>query len=367
MTPRQRVLDSINHSEPDRVPIDFWATGDVYDRLMAHWNLSDKEAVLGRIGADLRYFNGPAYIGEAGKPDENGIITDHWGVQRVYKTITGRRRDGSQYAWSYKHLVSSPLAQATTIKQIEQYNWPTADMWDYSGVKDACLAIRQAGFAVVAGADRLDRTAQLKPAMYIRGADQFFSDLILSPALAECILEHISNYYLEYNRRFFEAADGTIDIFFMGDDMGAQNNTLISPEMYRKFFKKRFAAYCQLAHDFGMKVMYHTCGYVTPLIPDFIDAGVDILQSLQPAAMGDDLPKIKRKYGKVISFQGGIDIQDVLPHGTTRDVIEHVRERAEILAPGGGYIFGTAHNLQPDTPTENILALIEAYHEYGQY
>ncbi len=370
MTPRERVIQAINHTVPDRVPIDFWALDDVYDRLTAEWGLSEKEAVLERIGVDLRYFNGPTFIGEEThrlQTCATQIITDHWGVRRKLNTVTGARRDGTEYTWAYKHLVSSPLVGATTVAEIERHNWPTAGMWDYSGVKTACEAIRDAGYAVVAGADRLDRTAQFKPAMYLRGTEKFFYDLVLEPAIAECILEHISNYYLEYNRRFFEAAEGTIDIFFMGDDMGAQSNTLVSPEMYRKFFKKRFAAYCELAHEFDMKVMYHTCGHVTPLVGDFVEAGLDILQSLQPAAMGEDLAALKREFGRDLSFQGGIDIQEILPTGTPKEVADHVRDRIDILANGGGYILGTAHNILPDTPTENILALIDAYHEYGKY
>ena len=111
--------------------------------------------------------------------------------------------------------------------------------------------------------------------------------------------------------------------------------------------------------------MYHTCGNVTKLIPDFIDCGLDILQSLQPAAM--DLAALKREYGKDLAFQGGIDIQQTLPRGTAAEVKAEVKHRAELLGPGGGYIFGTAHNLLPDVPTDNPVALFEAYLEYGRY
>ncbi|HUS47925.1 MAG TPA: uroporphyrinogen decarboxylase family protein [Phycisphaerae bacterium] len=367
MTPRQRVLEAIDHKKGDRVPIDFWAVPEVYAQLRADLKLDDDEAVRNRFGVDLRYFNGPALRARQRPAGQDGVVEDHWGVRRKLNTVTGRRRDGTAYTWTYNHLHESPLATAGSLGDIERHNWPTAEMWDYSPVKDACLAIRNAGFAVVAGADRLDRTAQLKPAMYLRGVEQFMTDLVLEPEIAECILEHVSDYYLEYNRRVFEAAGGAIDIFFMGDDMGTQTSLWVSPEMYRRFFKKRFAAYCELAHRFGMKVMYHTCGNVGPLVGDFVEAGLDILQSLQPAALGDQLAHLKRQYGKHLCFQGGVDIQGVLPKGTPADVAAHVKDRADILAGGGGYIFGTAHNILPDTPTENILALIEAYHRHGRY
>ena len=298
---------------------------------------------------------------------ENGLHTDHWGVKRRKHTITGRRRDGTMYSWTVKHLAESPLAKAESVADVERHPWPNPAKWDYSGVRKACRSFRDAEYAVVFGGDRLDRTAQLKAGMYIRGIEQFVTDLALNPDIAECILEHIANYYLEYNERVFEAADGYIDIFFMGDDMGTQNSTWVSVEMYRRFFKNRFFRFNELAHRYGAKTMYHTCGRVSELVGEFVDAGLDILQSMQPIAMNDDFTKLKREYGADLCFQGGIDIQSVLPHGSIDDVRRHVMETAHVLGAGGGYIFGTAHNILPDTPTENIMALIDAYYEYRRY
>lgn len=170
---------------------------------------------------------------------------------------------------------------------------------------------------------------------------------------------------MDYNFRVFEAAQGGIDIFFMGDDMGTQNSTWVSLDMYRSFFKKRFTEFNELAHDFGIKTMYHTCGNVTPLVGEFVDAGLDILQSLQPASMADEYVRIKSEYGRHLCLQGGIDIQNVLPNGSPDDVRRHVQKTAEILGRDGGYIFCTAHNILPDAPTENVLALVEAYHSFA--
>jgi uroporphyrinogen decarboxylase len=111
--------------------------------------------------------------------------------------------------------------------------------------------------------------------------------------------------------------------------------------------------------------MHHTCGSVVELIPDFIECGLDILQSLQPQAAGMDLGRLRREFGRDLCFQGGIDIQGVLPHGTPQDVRDHVKHQIEAAGHDGGYIICTAHNLQPDTPLPNVLALFEAYEEYG--
>ncbi len=368
MTSRQRVLETLAHRQADRIPVDFWAESSVADGLIAALKLPDREALLRHFHVDLRYFNGPALKpSDQGPQGHEGISYDHWGVARSSSTVTGTRRDGTSYEWTYKHLHKAPLAEAASVPDIERHAWPKAEMWDFSGVRDACQAVRDSGFAVVAGADRLDRTALLKPAMYLRGTEQFMADLVLEPELAEAILQHIAAHYLDYNRRFFEAAGGTIDIFFMGDDMGTQSSTWVSPAMYRRFFKRPFAAYCELAHRFGAKTMYHTCGRVTPLVGEFVDSGLDILQSLQPVAMGAELATIKREFGHVLCFQGGIDIQNVLPKGTPQQVRQHVQATAKLLGPGGGYIFGTAHNILPDVPLENVLALFDAYQEFGTY
>ena len=363
MNSRQRVLTAIECNIPDRIPIDFWAVKEVFDRLAKELNVSDVESVMQRIDSDFRFFRGPG-MAEI-KPDVDGIFSDHWGVKRQRQTVTGQRKDGSSYTWTYKHMVGSPLADAQSIADIEKHAWPDPSNWDYSGVKGACNAIRNAGYVVVFGGDRLDRTAQLKAGMYLRGTEQFVMDLALDPEITECILQHIAAYYLEYNRQVFEAAEGNIDIFFMGDDMGTQNSTWISVDMYRKFFKKRFTKFNELAHSFDIKTMFHTCGRVTDLIGDFVDAGLDILQSLQPGPMEGDFAKIKSDYGRDLCFQGGIDIQDVLPNGSPEDVRQHVKKVAQTLGKDGGYIFGTAHNLLPDTPMKNIFALVDAYHEFG--
>ena len=366
MNSRERVMSAVDHRTADRIPVDLWAEGSVLERMVQHFRVADREALLQRLGVDLRYVMGPSFAGQQLRVLDDGMVQDHWGVIRRPMTVEGVDRTGLAWSWTYRHVHRSPLEHATTLEEIESYeHWPTADMWDYSGVEAACLAAREGGWAVVNGGDRLDRTAQLKPATYLRGLEQFLSDLVLQPALAECLLEQIVHYYLDYNRRVFEASAGTIDIFFMGDDMGTQTGPWLSPKMYRRFFKENLRRYIELAHRHGIRTMYHTCGNVTALIPDFIDCGLDILQSLQPAAM--DLERIKREYGADLAFQGGIDIQHTMPTGTPREVRDEVRRRAATRGEGGGYIFCTAHNLLPDVPMENIEALFEAYAEHGRH
>ena len=359
MNPRERVLSAIAHREPDRVPWDYWAAPEVTERLMGELGLADSEALLRHFGVALRYVEGPGFVGQERRRFEGGVVEDLWGVRRKKVTV-----DSAHGPWTYKHVVDYPLAAAESVQEIENYpGWPSPDWWDYSGLAAQCGA--HDGYAVVNKGDRLDRTAQLKPMMYLRGVEQAYLDLTLNPRLVEAMIARIRDYYLAYNEKVFKEIQGKADIFMMGDDFGTQNGPMMSPAMWRRFFREGFRAYIDQAHRFGLKVMHHTCGSVKYLMEEFIDAGLDILQALQPGARDMDLATLKREYGAHITFHGSMDIQHTLPQGAPGDVRAEVRKRLEAAREGGGFIIGTAHNILPDTPTENILALFEAYEEFG--
>ena len=357
----ERVKTILSFKEADRVPWDLWATQEVIDLLCKKLNLPDGEALLRYLDVDFRYIKGPSFVGQDFKKYDDGTIEDLWGVRRQVMNI---EKDGIK--WSYKHVAVSPLEKFETVKEVEDYKgWPDASLWDYSNVKNECLKFKD--FVVVNAGDRLDRTAQLKPMMYIRGVEQCLVDLYTNPEIAECIIEHIKHYFMEYNKKVFAAAEGNISIFMMGDDFGTQHGQMMSLDIWRKFFKEGFKKYIELAHKNGMKVMHHTCGSVRAFIPEFIECGLDILQSVQPRANDMNLKDLKREFGKHIAFHGSMDIQLTIPKGTKEQIFEEVRERMEAGKPGGGFIISTAHNILPDTPVDNVLALFEAYKKYGNY
>ncbi len=361
MPARERVLTALAHQEPDRVPIDFWAASEIKLALQRYFDLKTEDQLLDFFGVDFRIAGIPRYMGPKLPKHVDGSWQDIWGVRRQRVVFGSGERQGT-----YQELLHSPLERMETIQEIEAYpGWPTPDLWDYSNIATACR--QYPDYCILAKGDRLDRTAQLKPAMYLRGVEQIMLDLALNPEIVECINERIVNYFLEYNRRVFEAAKGGIDIFMMGDDFGTQTGPMMSVDMWKRFYEPGFRKYIELAHSYGIKVMHHTCGSVRPLIPLFIDAGLDILQSLQPRAANMDLGQLKKEFGRDICFQGGIDIQQTLPRGTPEEVKREVSERLAVGMPAGGYIICTAHNLQADTPLENILALCESYHKYGKY
>lgn len=363
MDSRERVFRALRHEEPDRVPRDFWATAETYGKLCRRLGLADAGAVLDHFDIDVRYIEGPRYTGPALRTYPDGSINDIWGVPRVTQTV-----GAGDKVQSYHSVTRFPLAEITDPAQLDAYAfWPSADWFDYSPVLAEARAVRDRGRVVAFMGDRLNRFAQLKPAMYLRGIDQALVDMLVEPEIFRAITERLTAFYNEYLTRILESARGMIDILVTGDDFGQQGGLLCSAELWEQRLRDGFEGYIRLAHAAGVPVMHHTCGSIYRLLPKFIECGLDILQALQPTVAEMDFRRIKAEFGNRLSFQGGVGIQRALPFGTPADVRAEVRDRIEALAPGGGYIVSTAHNIQGDTPVENVLALIAAYDEFGRY
>lgn len=360
MDSRERTFSALNFEEPDRVPIDFWMSDGFRRKLESVLNISGK-GFLDSHDVDLRYIEGPKYIGPPLRTFPHGSEEDIWGVQR--KAVTVGTGDAVEV---YKELAASPLASPTTVEAIDDYaHWPSADWFDYSNIEEQCERIREAGRVAVFMGDRLNRIAQLKPGMYLRGIEQILVDMRANPEIAEAIFSRIRGFYRVYAERIFDAANGKLDLVLMGDDFGSQNGPLVSPAMWAAFLGDGFGEYVALAKSYGLRVMHHTCGSVRALIPLMIERGLDVLQSLQPEAAGMAARELKAEFGDRLAFHGGMSIQRTLPFGTPADVRDEVRDRVEALAPGGGYILCTAHNVQADTPVANVEALLQAYKDFG--
>jgi len=357
MDSRERTFLALEHAAGDRIPIDFWASASMIDKIEHNLGTS-YGAFLDRYDVDLRYIPGPRYVG---RPLEGG--RDIWGVERT--TIEVQVAGGSE---SYKEVVRSPLADIQSVDEIERYpHWPSPDAYDYSVIEGQCERIREAGRVVVFMGDRLNRVAQLKPAMYLRGLENTFFDLALRPKIIEAIIGKIVAFYMAYLERILEAAKGKIDIVLTGDDFGSQKGLLISPDTWRTVIAPGFRKYVALIKRCGAKAMHHTCGSVVEIIPDLIACGLDVLQSIQPEAAGMSLSALKARFGRELCYHGGISIQQTMPFGTPDAIRAEVRAIAETIGPDGGYIYCTAHNIQADTSVENVQALLGAYHAYGRY
>ncbi|MCK4417490.1 MAG: hypothetical protein KAV99_04930 [Candidatus Latescibacteria bacterium] len=353
--PKQRVLTALAHREPDRVPLDWWAVPETVTSAMKTLGLNSQEELLQGLEIDLRYVK-PRYAGDdyIEQPDGSlhkklpeGTFVDIWSVQR--KEIDWGKG-------SYLEVVRSPLAQAETPGDIEQHPWPDVEKFDYHSVVEQCEEYRD--FGVVCTGDRLaTRASVFKLAMYLRGMDRLLMDLALNPKLVDALVHKLLEFHLEHNQRIFECSAEGIDIFMLGDDFGSENGPLISPEMFRRFFKPALKELIALGKRYGLRVMLHSCGSVRELIPDLIDIGLDILNPIQTHARGMVPEELKREFGKDLCFHGSIDVQHTLPFGTPEEVKSEVKARIQTLGKGGSFILAPAHNLQPDVSIQNILTM----------
>ncbi len=348
----------------DRVLIDYWATAEIDSRLCKYYGVNSREELLELLDIDFRYIEGPKYIGPDLKIHPDGSEDDIWGVPRIKVSYGEEDHKGS-----YKKVVKYPLRTAKNAEDVEAYHhWPDPDWLDYLVIEEQCDLVHENNRVVMFMGDRLNRIAQLKPIMYLRGIDKTLSDLARSKTpVFDAILEKITSFYKEYLERILKAAHGKIDIIITGDDFGQQNGLLCSPASWRKKLLPGFRNYLEICKKYNIITMHHTCGSITPIIPDMIEAGLDILNPIQPGTLNMDHALLKNKWGNKLIFHGGISLQGPLRFGTPSEVQEEVKTCCETLGKDGGYIICSAHNLHPDMNTENIVALFDAYKQYCHY
>lgn len=357
-----RVLDAIDHREPDRVPCDFWGTPEVDQMLMDHFGVGSLDGVREKLETDIRYVyasgiiyedrNGlygptPRYIGLKRQALEDGSFEDLWGVTRRFVQVASGN--------TYRDVIRNPLKDMATVGEIEAYEkWPRADDFDYSGLREECE--KQKGYALVLGGMPGCATVFIQ-CWYLRGLDQILMDLVLSPKVAQAIIEKITEFQVKYHRKLLEEIGALVDILMLADDYGTQTSLMMSPKHFRTFFKRATLELIGLGKRYGLRIMLHSDGNIRKLIPDFIEMGIDILNPIQNVCPEMDPRDLKREFGQDICFHGGMDTQEVLPHISSIEVSREVRKQLEILGKGGGYILSPTHMVQLDVPKENILAL----------
>lgn len=344
MTPRERWLAVIEGRTPDRVPMDYWATGEASEKLCRHMGCELDEA-LERLHVDRPLTVGPRYVGP--EPPEGA---DVFGI---------RRRAVEYDGGVYNEIAENPLAAYESVEEIEAgYTWPSPDWW-------ACDAIPE---QVRGQEHRPVRGGGSEPFLLycaLRGMEQAYMDLALNPEIVHYCLDKLFGLAYEQTRRIFEAIPGRVDITYIAEDLGSQTGLLFAPAQMETFLFPRMKRMMDLTRQAGSHVFTHSDGAIRPVIPRLIELGVEVLNPIQWRCPGMEREPLKRDFGAQLVFHGGMDNQQTVPFGTVDDVRQEVIDNLRILGDGGGYVLAPCHNIQAVTPPENIVAIYETGYENG--
>jgi uroporphyrinogen decarboxylase len=260
---------------------------------------------------------------------------------------------------SYAECVHAPLAGFKSVEEIEaNYTWPNPDWWDYSEIPTQIKSWEtypiQGGYS--------EPFLKYKE---LRGDQQAFMDLVLNPELVHYCLDKLVELAYTETTRIYEQIPGQVMLTYVAEDLGGQENLLISPAHFHKFLLPGMKRMIDLAHQAGAFVFHHDDGNCRRILPELVESGIDILNPIQWRCKDMDREGIKRDFGSRLVFHGGVDNQQTLPFGTVAEVQQEVIDNLRILGADGGYILGPCHNIQVVSPPENIIAMYATGYEHG--
>jgi uroporphyrinogen decarboxylase len=345
MTPRDRVKAAFAFVQPDCTPCDYFGTPEIHAGLMKHFGIDSVRQIYDCLETDIRYIE-LSYIGPDLPTYSDGSTVDLWGVRRKLMP--------NEYG-EYAEPVNFPYAKWTTVEEAKNFKWPIPDWFDYDTIGAMCakfpdLAIAAGGFGVQ---DFINGVA------FGRGVEQVLMDIALESPVYLYIVEKRHRFYMEYIERILKAARGRIDFVLCGDDFGTQRGPLISPAAFDKIFAPKKKEFFDMVHNYGAKISHHSCGSTRQLIPHFIKTGMDALQTIQPQAAGMNPYELKKDFGGKIVLHGAVDVQGWLQKATVSDIEKEVNNLMDRVGKNGGFILAPCHNIQPDTPIENALAVYQ--------
>lgn len=357
MNSRERVIKALSRETPDRVPVDLsWGlTPPVYEKFKQITGQTDYEKYFqidtrhiflqgSRNKADFsQYFSNLS--------ESDSLEIDEWGIgytKSINKDLHFRK-------------IASPLKRSRSVNDIMDFPLPDIlEKYRWANIDSKVTAVQAEGLAACAPL----ATTLFEMAWQIRGFTEFVTDMIEQPDMAECLLDRLLKLRVEMTKRYVSSG---IDVLMLGDDVAMQTGMLISPSLWREWFKPRMAKIIAAARVINphILVFYHSDGNPSEIIEDLIDIGVNILNPVQPECL--DPAAVKLKYGDRLAFWGTIGIQSTLPFGTPAEVRNEVKLRIRTVGKDGGLLLGPSHMIEPEVPWENLVALFEAIEEYGYY
>ncbi len=338
MTSRERVYAALRREAADRVPIYMWLHPETARRWGAMLELP-AGLVAAALGDDVRQAwvnNNAAMAGVVHDHDGEGH-TDAWGIRWVWEG-------------GFNQIVHFPLAGATP-DAVRAYPFPY----------DAREALLAPMAAVAATAGDAFLGCDVSPNVFemawrLRGMEDALTDLLADPELADALFARCADFAIAMSEA--ACARFPLDWLWLGDDVAGQADMLFSPAQWRALVKPHLARCAAVGVSRGLPVAYHCCGALRPIIPDLIEIGISVLNPVQANCPGMDALELKREFGAHLTFMGGVDTQDLLPHGSAAEVRRATARLLEgMTADGGGYILAASHTIPPETPDANIFAM----------
>jgi len=327
--------------------MDYWATPETTALLLDHLGCNTEEEMCRKLHVDMPIKIKPDYIGPPIPPD-----SDIFGCR--YKTVNYR-------TGSYRECIFHPLAQYESVSEVEQhFRWPKPGWWDYDSLR--FQVENKEDFPILAG--------HYEPFLVykdLRGQQKAFVDMVENPDLVHYCMDKLFDLGFTDIRRTYEKIPGKVMLTYVAEDMGGQEDLMMSPEHIKEYLLPNMRKVIDFVHSQGAFAFHHNDGSIRRIIPDMIAAGIDILNPIQWRSKNMDRRELKKKFGNKVVLHGAMDNQHTLPFGNIEDVREEVLDNLRILGAGGGYILAPCHNIQPITPLENILAMYETGFEYGWY
>ncbi len=320
-------------------------------RLLRDLGCASERELWTRLGIDKCIHLAPVHPGAR----ESG-----WHMQSLFSIWNVRTRniEYGEGIGEYEEDAHHPLADIETVAEVDRFSWPDPADFDVAALRERILEWN--GYPILAGSSE-----PFYLYCRLRGMERALEDLVVNPMIADAILERIWRFDYGIIRRILEECRGLVDLVYVAEDLGTQNSLLMSPRTFRRFLKPRMTKLIEMIHGYGVRVFHHDDGAIRNVIADLIEAGVDLLNPIQWRCRGMEREALARDFGASLTFHGGVDNQHTLPFGSPDEVRAQVRENLEMFRSARGYIVAPCHNIQPNTPTENIVAMYEAVHELG--
>jgi uroporphyrinogen decarboxylase len=412
MTSRERILSAIAHQEPDRVPVDLGSTPSsgisaiAYGNLKRHLGITSghnrvydvvqqlaqpEDEILNRFGIDVvdvgrtfdtsdsdwhdvTLFDGsaaqyPQWFHPMATPEGGWRSSAPDGTEIAIQLKNMNFYDQTCFPW----LDDYPADFSGLAEAMGKVHWAALahSPWDHAGDEGFWETLRANAIALRASTDRAIMVVVgcnlFEWGTFLRRMDNFLMDLLAEPENVERLLDALMEVHMATLDKVCGAVGDVVDVVRFGDDLGTDTGPFMAPATYRELFKPRHTQLCNYVHQHSqMKTFLHSCGSIYSLLPDLIECGFDVINPVQTACYQMEPERLKSEFGRDITFWGGgADTRKVLNHGTPQEVRDDVRRRIDILAPGGGFVFNTIHNVLADVPPENIVAMFEAVAEYG--